>query len=245
MFNHNIYEITELGYQTFIDKQLAIRQGLNVADMFIQRKPYSVKDTVGYIDIQGPLVRKASNLEIQSGITSYEVLEQELEQAYNDDISMLVLTIDSPGGESMGSSYITKIVESFNKPVIAMIDGLGASAAYKIASAATQIIVSEYSQVGSIGSMIIVDSTKELNDKIGIKRTIFTNEGATYKGMGGNFGELDETEIEFIQQAVDKSGKDFQETVLSNRPEINKVVFNARTFSGKEAIELGLVDFIM
>lgn len=245
---HRIFEITQEGFNDLQERQEAIKQNFDgLEDLFIQRSSYKMEDGIAYIDVTGPLLRKASELQKKTGITTYEQITNELEQASMDEsVFMVVLNIDSPGGDAQGSLEVSDIIANFNKPVYAYVDGLCASAAMKIASAATQIVSTISGIIGSIGSVIVVESTKELANKMGVERTIFTNsEASKYKGMAQDFGNLTEDQKEYIQEMVEESGIEFKNTILNNRPEVSDEVFSAKTYNTKKALELGLIDRII
>ncbi len=243
IFEIDINEIDDL-----IIRDYAIQQAdLDLAQLFVQRNKYRKEGTVSYVDVVGPLLRKASSFEEKTGITSYQMLLDELDMAEADDTDSLVLNIDSPGGEALGTDAVVQRIINFSKPVYAVVDSSSAgSAAYKIASAATYILASKDSMIGSIGSILVIDSTKPLMDSMGITRNIFVNKDAkTYKSIGHNFGELNEEQKTYLQELVEHSGKDFQDTVKSNRPQVSEQAFSGKMFRAEEALSLGLIDFIL
>jgi len=70
----------------------------------------------------------------------------------NPNISAIVLHIDSPGGTVDGTEALANIIRNTNKPVVAFADGLMASAALWIGSAANEIIAStDTDEIGSVG----------------------------------------------------------------------------------------------
>lgn len=242
---NTIYEITTEGFESLVEKRESLKQNIDLESMFVQRTPYKVEGNIAFIDIFGPLVRKASDLESKTGITSYSQIEEELELARNNtEIQYLILTIDSPGGAAMGSEEIADMISEFPIPVFAIVEGTCASAAYKIASSATGIFATKSSQVGSIGTIVIIDSTKNIATASGIVRNIFTNEAAIYKAIGHDFGELSETDKKYVQDMVNASGEEFKNLVMDNRPEISQDVFSAKVYKAGDAITVGLIDGI-
>lgn len=246
--NHRIFEITQEGLLNLQERQQAIKENFNsLEDLFIQRKAYKVEDGIAYIDVTGPLLRKASEFEKKTGITTYEQITNELDQALIDgSVNLVVLTIDSPGGDAQGSLEVSDKIANFDKPVYAYVSGLCASAAMKIASAATEIISTKSGIIGSIGSVIVVESRKAMINNMGITRTIFTNsEASVYKGMGQDFGDLTDEQKLYVQDMVEESGIEFKKTIKNNRPEVPDEVFSAKTYNAKKALELGLIDRIV
>lgn len=119
------------------------------------RKPYAVTEAgVAVIEVSGTLVNRASGLEAQSGLTSYEQLGNEvLEAAADPQVKGMLLRLDSYGGEANGAWDVANLIEQAAqvKPVWASVDDWALSAAYLLASAADQIWVTRTAGVGSIG----------------------------------------------------------------------------------------------
>lgn len=116
-------------------------------------KPKSERrGSTAVIPLRGPIVRYANLFSNVSGATSLDVLRTEFQAAANDSaVSRIVLDVDSPGGQSNGIAEFAEMVHAVDKPVVAHIGGMGASAAYWIASAADQVVVSSTGMAGSIG----------------------------------------------------------------------------------------------
>ena len=111
-------------------------------------------DGIAVIPIHGTLVRRTLGLEADSGLTSYQSIQQMLDMA-NDDraIKGILLDIDSPGGESSGVFDLADRIRAIGlqKPVWAVANDMAFSAAYALASAAQKVFVSRTGGVGSIG----------------------------------------------------------------------------------------------
>lgn len=126
------------------------RQGEQLA----RTENVQVRNDVAVLSINGPIFRYANLFSRISGATSIESVALDFREALdNPRVRGIVLTIDSPGGNVAGISDFAKHVRegSKRKPVVAFIDGMGASAAYWIASAATWVVVSDTAAAGSIG----------------------------------------------------------------------------------------------
>lgn len=129
---------------------LSARQGQRIKDTALawQRGP------IGIIPVTGPIIHKGNMLDAVSGISSFEILSQDLAKlTANPDISAIVLDIDSPGGTVAGTAEMAEHILKARqeKPVIAYASANCASAAYWIASACTEIIAHSSSALGSIG----------------------------------------------------------------------------------------------
>ncbi|WP_236450496.1 S49 family peptidase [Stutzerimonas stutzeri] len=110
----------------------------------------TVRNAVAVLNVIGPILRYAN-----SRYVSTEVLALDFRAALdNVAIKAIVLNIDSPGGEASGISELAETIYAgrSKKKVVAYIGGTGASAAYWIASAASQIVIDATALVGGIGA---------------------------------------------------------------------------------------------
>jgi signal peptide peptidase SppA len=119
------------------------------------RKPYAVTDAgVAVIEVSGSLVNRASGLDAQSGLTSYEQLGNEILDAATDpQVRGILLRLDSYGGEANGAWDVASLIEEAArmKPVWASVDDWALSAGYLLASATDRIWVTRTGGVGSVG----------------------------------------------------------------------------------------------
>jgi len=121
----------------------------------------TMRGSVALVPITGPIFRYANMFTDISGATSLDVLSRDFSAALeNPAVSAIVLNIDSPGGQASGIAEFAQMVRAANKPVIAYVDGSGASAAYWIAAAAQQLVLSKTAEVGSIGAVFSVAQGK-------------------------------------------------------------------------------------
>ena len=119
------------------------------------RKPYAVTDAgIAVIEVSGSLVNRASGMDSQSGLTSYEQLGNEILDAATDpQVRGILLRFDSYGGEANGAWDVAGLIEEAArmKPVWASVDDWALSAGYLLASAADRIWVTRTGGVGSVG----------------------------------------------------------------------------------------------
>ncbi len=119
----------------------------------------SVRDGVALVPVIGPIFRYANLFTEVSGATSLDVLAREFSAAVDDPlVKAVVLAIDSPGGQATGVAEFAHMIRAAAKPVVAYVDGSGASGAYWIAAAADEIVLAKTAEVGSIGVVVGVDT---------------------------------------------------------------------------------------
>lgn len=132
---------------------------------------------VSIIPIQGMIERRSSLLSELFGGTSVESVRQSLRAALADpEVRGIILNVDSPGG---GVAGITELAEEIRaargvKPIVAVVDTVGASAAYWLASQASQVLVTRSGQVGSIGIFGIHMDVSGALAKEGVTATIIS-----------------------------------------------------------------------
>jgi signal peptide peptidase SppA len=208
---------------------------------------YTVADGVAVIPVVGSLVNRGVAIgEDASGFTSYESLGLQLRAALADPaVQSILLDIDSAGGEASGMFALTQAIRAARaqKPVTAVVDDMAASAAYGIASSATDIVVSTTSISGSIGVVLMhLDQSQELEMK-GRKPTMIF--AGAHKVDGNPFGPLSETVRADLQREVNTFYARFIEQVAAGRPKLTTDSIRgteARIYIGSEAIDVGLAD---
>lgn len=119
----------------------------------------SMVDGVAIIPVMGPIFPRANMMTEMSGATSITMLQHDFRTALaNPEVGAILLLIDSPGGAVSGINAFADTVAAgrAKKPVIAFVAGSACSAAYWIASAASEIAMERTGIVGSIGVVIAV-----------------------------------------------------------------------------------------
>jgi signal peptide peptidase SppA len=122
------------------------------------------RGSVAVIPVVGPLFRRANLFTRVSGATSYDMVAQDLRAALdNPAAKSIVLNIDSPGGMASGVAELASHIYEARakKPVVAYVGGMGASAAYWLASAATAIRANKTAMLGSVGVVVGVGKKGE------------------------------------------------------------------------------------
>lgn len=122
----------------------------------------SMRGSVAVVPVIGPIFRYTNLFSQLFGMPALDKLAMDFSAAVaNPSVSAIVLNIDSPGGQVAGTAEFAAMVRGSNKPVIAYVGGMGASAAYWIASAAREIVASRTAMVGGIGVVLGVDARKD------------------------------------------------------------------------------------
>ncbi len=120
----------------------------------------------------GAAVDHIAKVKIEGTITEDDELVERLEKIRKSGVVKgVILVIDSPGGTTAGGEQIFEEVRllAADKPVVAQVGTLAASAGYMIASASDHIVARKTSIVGSIGVLVQFPDVTGLMDKLGIK----------------------------------------------------------------------------
>lgn len=115
---------------------------------------YEVQRGLALVPVRGLLTPNAYALERWFGWTTYHGLEETMHSlAASDEVSAIVLEVDSPGGLVVGIEAAAQAVAEAAKvkPVVALVNPMAASGGYWIASQASEIVMTPGSIVGSIG----------------------------------------------------------------------------------------------
>jgi signal peptide peptidase SppA len=201
-------------------------------------------DRIAIVSIGGMMTKGDSKF----GGTSTLRTRTAIRKAISDPgIRSLVLHIDSPGGTVAGTHELAKDVAAAAriKPVHAHIDDLGASAAYWIASQATDISVNEAGEVGSIGAFALIYDTSAAMNTDGVK--VHRVATGPLKGAGSGGTPVPKELLEAEQEIVDRFGKMFADGVNFSRNtnlKIGEGAADGRMFHADAAKELGLVDTV-
>jgi len=161
----------------------------------------------------------------------------------NPSVKAIVLEIDSPGGTPVGSDEIARHVEDAEKPIVVWIADVGASGGYWIAASGDYVMAHPMSLTGSIGAYSMVITIPGLLEEWDIGSE--TIKSGKYKDIGTPFREMTGEEREILQDMVDDIHTEFVSHIAEQRGmsvEEVEAIADGRPFSGREALELGLVD---
>lgn len=142
----------------------------------------TMRGSVAVVPITGPIFRYANLFTEISGATSTQILATDIQRALDDPkVKSIVLNIDSPGGVASGINELAEMIYAGRdrKRIVAYIGGIGASAAYWVASAASEIVIDEASLAGSIG--VVVEAVIEDEKKTGRTRYQIVSRNAPNK----------------------------------------------------------------
>ncbi len=177
------------------------------------------------------------------GAYSDQIVEH-LEQAQEDSsVKAIVLRVNSPGGSVVASDEIYQQMLEVEKPIVVSMGELAASGGYYISAPADVIMANPATLTGSIGVITQVPNLEELMEKIGVEVVVIKS--GIHKDEGSPFREMTEEEKAIWQAIIDEAYGQFVAIVAEGRdlPEEKvREIADGRVYTGKQAMELGLVD---
>jgi signal peptide peptidase SppA len=202
---------------------------------------------VAVIPVYGAITHRANILSEFSGGTSCEQLTKAVRRAAADpDVASIVLDVDSPGGTVSGLLEAADAVYEARqqKPIVAVANAMAASAAYWLATQASELVVTPSGTVGSVGVYVMhVDQSAYLA-KEGVAVT-FIHAGE-HKVEGNSYEPLgDEARAEW-QRLVDARYQEFVGAVARgrgvSRERVESDYGQGRMLLAGDAARVGMVD---
>lgn len=193
------------------------------------------EDKVGLIVLQGPIVESRD-------------LVDEIDANRRDrSVKAVVFRVNSPGGEVAPSQEIYEALLRLRdeKPVVSSLGSVAASGAFYAAVAADTVVADPGSVVGSIGVIVMYPTARELMEKVGIELQVYKS--GRLKDMGSFSRDPTEEEEEVFDSIIADVYDQFLTAVSEQRHmdrEVAAALADGRIFSGRQALEVGLIDGI-
>lgn len=199
-----------------------------------------------------PLGGKSSDhvarITISGVITDNDELLQRLEAIRkNDRVKALIVRLESPGGTSYGGETLYRAVRrvAAEKPTVAEVRTVAASAAYMVACGTDYIVAGDTSLVGSIGVIFQYAQVSVLLDKIGV--SIEEIKSAPLKAEPSPFHAASDEAKAMIRSMINDSYGWFVDLVAERRGLSRSdtlTLADGSIFTGRQAQGNGLVDEI-
>lgn len=207
----------------------------------------SMRDGVAVIPIVGPIFRYANLFTQISGATSTQVLATDIQAALdNPYVRGVVLDINSPGGEATGINELSKLIYAgrAKKPIKAYGGGVMASGALWLGSAASEVIIDETAQLGSLGVVMSYLDTSARDAKSDVRRVEIVSSQSPDKRLDPS---TDEGRAK-VQAIVDDLAAVFIAAMAKNRDTtVEKVLADfgrGGVLIGNAAVKAGMADRI-
>ncbi|PWK70687.1 signal peptide peptidase SppA [Aminobacter sp. AP02] len=187
-----------------------------------------------------------AKIRIDGTITEDEELLKRIDDVRKSGaVKGVILSIDSPGGTTAGGEAIYDAVRKLaaEKPVVAQVGTLAASAGYMIASATDHIVARKSSIVGSIGVLVQYPDLTGLMDKIGVK--LEEVKSSPLKAAPSPFKPTTEEERAMVRNMIMDS-YDWFVGIVADRRSMSKAeaiaLADGRVYTGRQALTNKLID---
>ncbi|MDC8981193.1 signal peptide peptidase SppA [Mycobacterium marinum] len=208
------------------------------------------KPTIAVVSVEGPIVNGRGGpqgLPLGPSSAGGDTIASALrEVAADDEVSAIVLRVDSPGGSVTASETIWREVQRARdrgKPVVASMGTIAASGGYYVSMGADAIVANPGTITGSIGVITGKLVVRDLKDRLGVgSETLRTNANADAWSIDAPFTDEQRARRE---AEADMFYNDFVERVARGRnlrTEDVDAVARGRVWTGADALERGLVD---
>lgn len=198
---------------------------------------------------RGPQGRSAhlARVSIEGMITGKQETIDVLREVEKSSASALILRINSGGGTTSGSEALYNEVRriAVKKPVVAVIDGVGASGAYMTALGAERIVANGSAIVGSIGVIAQYPNLVKLLDTIGVK--VESVRSSPLKAQPSGVEPTPPEARVALEETVAESYRWFRGLVAERRKLESDALAKAtdgRVFTGRQALDIKLVDAV-
>lgn len=208
-------------------------------------------DLIAVLPVFGVVGHRAHLVEdVSSGVgTSTELLARSFRAALADPaVAAIVLDVDSPGGSVFGVEELASEIHAARgqKRIIASVNSMAASAAYWIAAAAEEVVITPGGMAGSIGVWSAHEDWSKYMENEGVKVTLIS--AGKYKVEGNPYEPLSDEARAAEQATVDKYYASFVRSVAKYRGDtvdnVRKGYGEGRVLLAKDAVEARLADRI-
>ena len=175
------------------------------------------------------------------------VRTQILKLLKDDHAKALVLRVNSPGGSALASEVLWEAADQWKhsqRPLVVSMGGVAASGGYYVSSPADRIFAEPGTITGSIGVVGMKFVIGGALEKLGI--TTHAIQRGKNAGAMSMTHEYSKEEADMIRKSMSAVYATFKKRVTDGRGKALKGELEAlaggRVYSGKDALEIGLVD---
>jgi len=221
-----------------------IEKLLKPPEMELPEEPY-----VAVVYATGPIVSGKSQADFSGNVAAMgsETIVEALEATYDDEnCKAVVLRVNSPGGSALASDMIWRAIERVKtkKPVVASMGYVAGSGGYWISMGCNAIVAQPSTLTGSIGVVSVVPNVSRALADLGI------NVEVVARGPHGDqLAILAHGPSPIVKATITRSMEqtyaEFIAKVAAGRqmdPERVHEIAGGRVWTGRQAIEIGLVD---
>jgi protease-4 len=193
------------------------------------------KDFIATISIEGIISNPEETLDDLENINK------------SSNAKALLVNINSPGGTFVGSKELYDKIKEISKkvPVVTYMREMATSGGYLVSLASQKIFSNIGTITGSVGVILQTAEITELLEKIGINPIVIKS--GKLKATPNPLEGISENDSRYLNDVIKSMQLEFLSLLSENRNIESKtleIISDGRIFTGKQAKELNLIDFI-
>jgi signal peptide peptidase SppA len=206
---------------------------------------YEVNGSMATMPVYGKMFPRANMMTRLSGGTSTRKLGRAIDEVEErEDIDQVMMVFDSPGGSIQGLTNTARKIRNMETDTVAFAEGLMASAAYFVGSAADRVVASPDSMIGAIGSVAKIVSRAGKLEEEGYDVEVIRS--AEKKAKPNPSEPIDEDSVKEVQKLVDAAHEQFVRQVATNldlsEETVSNTMADGSVINGSEAEGTNFVD---
>jgi protease IV len=210
---------------------------------FDGRNPNIPENSVGVIPISGPITKYNGDCGEPGAIQRNSWM---LQMDKRQNVSSIVLLMDTPGGEARAAASSVSIIKKTKKPVLSFIDGMNASLGMWYTSASDEVYLSgKNDEMGSVGSYITLFDVRGYFEQQGVKiHEIYAPQS---EDKNKDYRDALKGNYEGYQMDLKRHVDEFISFIKQERPRAAATANQwgtGKMFYADDAIKLGLADGI-
>jgi len=239
---------TVLYFEDLMDLRFPDQKVTYLEDYSLDRPKRQTTDyKVAVVYITGVIMPGPSRFDqFQGKLAGSETVVEQLQSvAEDEDIDLVILRVDSPGGSALASDLIWNEIRKVqqSKSVIVSMSGLAASGGYYVSCLADSVFADPGTLTGSIGVYAGKLDRSAMYGKIGVNREFITRgkNALLFSDEGGFTGP----QRTLFQDQLDGFYERFLEKVAAGRGMTRDAVHEVaqgRVWTGRQGLDRGLVD---
>ncbi len=195
---------------------------------------------------------RVATIELMDPIDSKKVMFDLVQASRDNEISGVLLLINSHGGRADMFSVLHDLIKKVAtmKPVVGLIVGSACSGGYHFASATNYLIAHTASELGNIGIIATVERFKKpkVTGEVNAELDIEIFQAGEFKTIFNQYAkQLSNRERIHVKERINKHYRTFIKAIAKNRgisPEEYKQWADGKSFIASDALRLGLIDEI-
>lgn len=204
---------------------------------------YAKNNGVAELSLVGVMTRYPTKYDEYFGFVPVEPIVAAINRANADpEVYSIQINIDSPGGMSDAGAALAEAVMASKTRVVSFVDGMAASASYRVAAVSKSIRATRSSRIGSIGTYAVLVDDEKFWDEMGVKWHLVST--GRFKGLGAD-GKVTQDLLDDVQREVNDLQAQFRADVSNGRRmTMDQVIALAdgRVWIANEAMNNGLID---